>query len=192
MARPNRRDEILQAFAAMLQTHPGGRITTSALAKRLGVSESALYRHFPSKAKMIDGLFEFAETTVFSRVAQILATGEDAEARCGRILRLLLGFCERNPGFARLFAGDALLGEAERLRHRVRQFFDRIETELRQIVRTAHATRTTSPPISAAVAANLMLACAEGRIAQFVRGEFKTSPTADFDEQWQVLAKAVF
>ena len=192
MPRPDRREQILQAFAAMLQTHPGTRITTSALAKRLGVSEAALYRHFPSKAKMIDGLIEFAETTVFTRVAQILATVEDAEPRCGRILRLLLGFCERNPGFARLFAGDALQGETERLRHRVRQFYDRIETELRQIVRAAHATRPTPAPITASAAANLMLACAEGRIAQFVRDEFKRPPTANFDEQWQALAKAVF
>lgn len=192
MPQPDRRDEILQAFAAMLQTNPGARITTSALAKRLGVSEAALYRHFPSKAKMIDGLFEFAETTVFSRVAKVAESGEDAEARCGRILRLLLVFCERNPGFARLFAGDALLGEAERLHRRARQFYDRIETDLRQVVRAAHATRPTPPPISANAAANLMLACAEGRIAQFVRAEFKRRPTADFDEQWQVLAKAVF
>lgn len=189
---PNRHEDILQAFAAMLQTHPGGRITTAALARRLGVSEASLYRHFPSKAKMIDGLIEFAETTVFSRIAQIVNAEEDAPARCGRILRLLLGFCERNPGFARLFAGDALQGERERLRHRVRQFFDRIETDLRQIVRAAHAARPTPAPIGPNAAANLMLACAEGRIAQFVRDEFKRSPTADFDEQWQVLAQAVF
>ena len=192
MPRVDRREEILQAFAAMLQKNPGERITTRVLAARLGVSEAALYRHFPSKAEMIDGLIEFAETTVFSRVAQIVASGGDADACCGRILRLLLGFCERNPGFARLFAGDALLGEAERVRHRVRQFYDRIETELRQIVRAAHATRPTPAPISAAAAANLMLACAEGRIAQFVRGEFKRRPTVDFDDQWRALAKAVF
>lgn len=192
MPRPNRREDILQAFAAMLQTQPGTRITTAALARRLGVSEAALYRHFPSKAKMLDALIEFAETTVFSRVAQIVETGEDDAARCGNILRLLLGFCAKNPGFARLFAGDALQGETERLRHRVRQFYDRIETQLRQIVRAAHATRPTPAPISPNAAANLMLACAEGRIAQFVRDEFKRPPTADFDEQWRALVNALF
>lgn len=191
-ARPNRREDILQAFAAMLQTHPGTRITTAALARRLGVSEGALYRHFPSKAKMLDALIEFAETTVFSRVTHILATDADDATRCGHILRLLLGFCEKNPGFARLFAGDALQGETERLRHRVRQFYDRIETQLRQLVRRAHATRPTPAPIGPNAAANLLLACAEGRIAQFVRDEFKRSPTADFNEQWRVLVKALF
>ena len=186
------RTDILQAFAAMLQAHPGTRVTTSALARHLGVSEAALYRHFPSKAKMFDALIEFAETTVFNRVTHILEVGEDDAARCGHILRLLLGFCEKNPGFARLFAGDALQGETERLRHRVRQFYDRIETQLRQIVRGAHAARPTPAPIGPNAAANLMLACAEGRIAQFVRDEFKRSPTADFDEQWRALAAVLF
>ena len=192
MPRPNRREEILQAFAAMLETNPGTRITTAALAHHLGVSESALYRHFPSKAKIIDGLIEFAETTVFTRVTQIVDAEQDAIGRCGNILRLLLGFCEKNPGFARLFVGDALQGETERLRRRVRQFYDRIETELRQTVRIANAMRPTPAPISTNAAANLMLACAEGRIAQFVRSEFKTPPTCDFDEQWRVLVLAVF
>ena len=192
MPRPNRREDILQAFAAMLQTHPGARITTSALARRLGVSEGALYRHFPSKTKMLEALIEFAETTVFSRITQIVETDEDDPARCGHILRLLLGFCEKNPGFARLFAGDALQGETESLRHRVRQFYDRIETQLRQVVRGAHALRPTPASVGPNAAANLMLAWAEGRIAQFVRDEFKRSPTADFDEQWQALAKALF
>lgn len=192
MPRPNRREDILQAFAAMLQTSPGNRITTAALARHLEVSESALYRHFPSKAKMIDGLIEFAETTVFSRVAQIVDADQPAPTRCGNILRLVLGFCETNPGFARLFAGDALQGETERLRHRVRQFFDRIETELRQIVRAEYRDRATPAPIGANAAANLMLAWVEGRIAQFVRSEFQSPPTDDFAEQWQALVRATF
>ena len=192
MPRPNRREDILQAFAVMLETNPGTRITTAALAQHLGVSESALYRHFPSKAKMIDGLIEFAENTVFTLVAQLVDAEQDGKGRCGNILRVLLGFCEKNPGFARLFAGDALQGETERLRRRVRQFYDRIETELRQAVRAANAYRPTAAPIGPNVAANLMLACAEGRIAQFVRSEFKTPPTRDFDDQWRVLAAAVF
>ncbi len=192
MPRSERQEQILQAFAGMLETNPGARITTAALARELGVSEAALYRHFASKAKMIDGLIAFAEDTIFSRVGQILEAGRSADAQCGDILLLLLGFCERNPGFARLFAGDALQGETERLRARTRQFYDRIETTLRQIVSKAHATRRTAAPIGPRAAANLLLACAEGRINQFVRSEFKLAPTADWLEQWAVLKLAAF
>ena len=192
MPRANRRDDILRAFAAMLQTNPGTRITTAALAAQVGVSESALYRHFPSKAKMIDGLIEFAEQTVFSRVNQVLASRTAADQQCGDILLLLLTFCEKNPGFARLFAGDALQGETQRLRQRTRQFYDRIETQLRQIVRTHAMERDTTAPLSPNVIANLLLACAEGRINQFVRSEFSIPPTRDWAEQWRVLARAVF
>ena len=190
--RPNRREQILQAFAAMLETHPGSRITTAALAAHVGVSEAALYRHFPSKAKMIDGLIAFAETTVFDRIGQIVDEHRDPEPRCEAVLTLLLAFCERNPGFARLFAGDALQGETDRLRQRMRQFYDRIETQLRQTIREAYATRPTTPPLSAAGAANLLLASAEGRISQFVRSEFKTPPTDGWASQWQVLARTLF
>lgn len=191
MSRNNRREDILQAYAAMLETNPGTRITTAALARHVGVSESALYRHFPSKAKMIDGLIEFAEETVFSRVADILATQPTVAGQCGDILLLLLSFCEKNPGFARLFAGDALQGETDRLRTRTRQFYDRIETQLRQLVREQAMRRDSAAPLSPNAAANLMLACAEGRINQFVRSEFKHSPTRDWADQWRVLATAL-
>ena len=190
--RTNRREEILQAFAAMLETHPGSRITTAALANHVGVSEAALYRHFPSKAKMIDGLITFAEAAIFDRIGQIVDEHRDAEPRCAAVLALLLAFCERNPGFARLFAGDALQGETDRLRQRMRQFYDRIETQLRQVIREAYATRPTAPPLSAAGAANLLLASAEGRISQFVRSEFKVQPTEGWTSQWAVLARALF
>ena len=143
----NRREQILQALAAMLETNPGSRITTAALAAHVGVSEAALYRHFPSKAKMIEGLITFAETTVFDRIGQIVDEHGDAEPRCGAMLTLLLAFCERNPGFARLFAGDALQGETDRLRIRMRQFYDRIETQLRQVIREAYAVRPTATTV---------------------------------------------
>ena len=191
MSRNNRREDILQAYAAMLETNPGTRITTAALARHVGVSESALYRHFPSKAKMIDGLIEFAEETVFSRVADILTTQPTVAGQCGDILLLLLSFCEKNPGFARLFAGDALQGETDRLRTRTRQFYDRIETQLRQLVREQAMRRDSAAPLSPNAAANLMLASAEGRINQFVRSEFKHSPTRDWADQWRVLATAL-
>ena len=191
-SRTNRREQILQAFAAMLESHPGSRITTAALARHVGVSEAALYRHFPSKAKMIEGLIAVAEDAIFDRIGQITERYRDPEPRCAAVLGLLLTFCERNPGFARLFAGDALQGETDRLRQRMRQFYDRIETQLRQFTREGYATRPTAPPLSAARAANLLLASAEGRISQFVRSEFKTRPTDGWTNQWQVLARALF
>ena len=192
MSRPDRRREILEAYAAMLETHPGERITTAALAGQLRVSEGALYRHFPTKAKMIDGLLDFAEETIFSRIGKVVEGDREPPAKCGAILLLLLSFCETNPGFARVFVGDALLGETRRLHARVRQFFDRIETQLRQIVRESHAVRAQAAPVGPNAAANLLLASAEGRIAQFVRTEFKAVPTADWAEQWAVLESAAF
>ena len=117
MPRSNRREEILQALAIMLQSNPGGRVTTAALAKQVGVSEAALYRHFPSKGKMLEGLIEYAEQTLFSRISQILQEQSEANQRCHDIILLVITFVERNPGFARLFAGDALQGETERLRN---------------------------------------------------------------------------
>jgi TetR/AcrR family transcriptional regulator len=192
MTRPNRRQQILQAFALMLETRPGTRITTAALAQAVGVSEAALYRHYPSKAKMIEGLIEFMEASVFTRVNRIMAEEETALSRCRSILWLILSFAERNPGFSRLFVGDALLGESDRLRHRMRQFFDRLETQFRQIIREAHARRLEPSPISAKAAANLLLATAEGRINQFVRSEFKSMPTTDWDEQWTLLERSLF
>ncbi len=118
----SRRDEILQHLAHMLEATPGGRITTAALAAQVGVSEAALYRHFPSKAKMFEALIAFIEDTLFTRIARIRREGGDAVAQCGEILGLLLGFCGRNPGITRLLTGDALAGENERLRARMLQF----------------------------------------------------------------------
>lgn len=176
----------------MLQEHPGDRITTASLAREVGVSEAALYRHFPSKAKMIEGLIEFAEDTLFSRINLILAEQRDAPARLRNIVFLLLSFIERNPGFARLFAGDALQGETERLRGRMRQVLDRIETQLRQILREHCAAQTSMPTMLINPTANLLLAYAEGRIMQFVRSDFSQLPTTRWDEQWRLLDIAVF
>lgn len=133
----SRREQILQALAHMLETSPGARITTAGLAKTVGVSEAALYRHFPSKAKMFDGLIEFIEETIFERIAVILREDNSAMGRCEKILGLLLTFAERNPGISRILTGDALTGETERLRTRVTQLFDRLETQLKQILREA-------------------------------------------------------
>jgi len=189
--RSDRKRQILEAFALMLQSNPGTRITTAALAKEVGVSEAALYRHFPSKAKMIDALLEFAEQSVFSRIAVVLKEEANVQQRCYQILYLLLSFVEKNPGFARLLVGDALQGETDRLRVRVKQLFDRIETQLRQIVREHQATLLERPQLSARDTANLLLSAAEGQINQFVRSEFRDMPTATWPQHWSVLRQAL-
>lgn len=192
MAKSNRRQEILEALATMLESHPGSRITTAALASQVGVSEAALYRHFPSKAKMLEGLIEFIEETLFARISRIMTEEPTAQNRCSNLLLLLLTFAERNPGMARLLVGDALQGETDRLRLRVRQVFDRLETQLRLILREWAVTRVPGPELGTTAGANLLLAAAEGRIGQFVRSEFRSLPTANWAEQWKALERAVF
>src|SRR5690606_23277804 len=133
----SRRQQILESLARMLEASPGARITTAALAREVGVSEAALYRHFPSKSKMFEGLIEFIEETIFSRIKLILSEESSALQRIEKILYLLLTFTERNPGITRLLTGDALTGETERLRNRIAQLFERLETQFKQILREA-------------------------------------------------------
>ena len=184
-----RRQEILETLADMLEKSPGGRVTTSALAEQVGVSEAALYRHFPSKTKMFEGLIEFIEDTLFTRISLIIKEQQTALLQCERILTLLLGFAEKNPGITRLMTRDILNGETERLRIRVSQLFDRLETQLKQILREAELKEQQRVQIPVAAAANLMMAAAEGRLMQFVRSEFKRSPTAGSSQQWQLLTQ---
>ena len=190
--KSSRRDEILQAFASMLEATPGGRITTAALARQVGVSEAALYRHFPSKARMFEGLIDFIETSVFSRISRIRQEEADGVQQCEQTLTLLLTFCLRNAGISRLLTGDALTGETERLHARVLQFFDRFETELKQILRDAELRQGLRTTLPIALAANLLLATAEGRISQFVRSGFRRSPVEYWPEQWRVLGASLF
>ena len=190
--RPSRRDDILQALATMLETQPGSRITTAKLAAEVGVSEAALYRHFPSKAKTFEGLIEFVEDAVFSRVAQIVEHSDQADDAIAKLLHLLLAFTERNPGITRIFNGDALAGEHERLRGRVQQFYDRLEMQLRQILREAELREGKRTRATANATANLLMAFAEGRIGQFVRSDFKRAPTQDWEEQWALLQDMLF
>lgn len=185
-----RRQQILEALAHMLEVSPGARITTAALAKQVGVSEAALYRHFPSKSKMFEGLIEFIEETLFSRVALIVAEEQLAAAtKCEKILQLLLAFSERNPGITRILTGDALAGETERLRRRVAQLFDRLETQMKQILREAELREGLRFGLSINATVGLWMATAEGRMAQFVRSEFAKSPSEGWQEQWPYLAQ---
>ena len=197
-----RRAQILQALAAMLEQPGAERITTAGLAARLSVSEAALYRHFASKAQMFEGLIDFIEQAVFPLVQQITGTGTgvvtgtgtdtetsvpdplpaplpappDGTRQAGRVVALLLQFGERNPGLVRVMVGDALVLENERLQQRMNQFFDRIESTLRQCLRAAWAQSAT-PTVDAQVAANVLMAFAQGRLQRHARSGFKRLPT---------------
>ena len=187
--KASRKDQILQALARMLETSPGERITTAALAKEVGVSEAALYRHFPSKARIFEGLIKFIEETLFLRISRILNEESNAEIRCHKILTLLLTFSDKNPGMTRLLTGDVLAGETERLRVRIAQFYNRLESQLKQILREAQIRENLKATISPAAMANLLLASAEGRLIQFVRSEFQQSPLENWDTQWEFLSR---
>ncbi|MEK7711427.1 MAG: nucleoid occlusion factor SlmA [Pseudomonadota bacterium] len=190
MARPRsgeRRAEILQVLARMLQEQAGEHITTAELARAVGVSEAALYRHFPSKAKMFESLIEFIEESVFTRITRIIAEEPQWEARLQQILTLVLGFADKNPGMARLLQGGVLTGETERLRVRISQFYDRIETQLRQVLREGEAPGGTRLAVNET--AQLLLAILEGRIAQYVRSGFTASPVEGWEKQWELLSR---
>lgn len=185
----SRRDQILQAVVHMLEINPGGKITTANIAKTVGVSEAALYRHFPSKAKMFEGLIEFIEDAIFSRTSRILQDFSQAEMRCEKTLALILTFAEKNPGMCRLLSGDALSGETDRLRQRIHQFFERLETQLKQILREAELREQKVSSISLSANANMLTAFVEGRIRQYVRSEFSVKPMLYWPEQWKLISQ---
>ncbi|MES9955718.1 MAG: nucleoid occlusion factor SlmA [Sedimenticola sp.] len=186
-----RKQLILEALASELERNPGVRITTASLAQACGISEAALYRHFASKAKMFEGLIGFAEETVFARINQILEEDKDTRSRSAKVLYLMLAFADRNPGITRVLLGDALVGETERLHLRVEQFFSRLETQFRQILREARM-REGGDAGSAETGAGMMLALVEGRMHQFLRTRFRVSPLEDWEDQWGLLERALF
>ncbi|MBK8287773.1 MAG: nucleoid occlusion factor SlmA [Cellvibrionales bacterium] len=188
----SRKQQILQALAHMLEVHPGELITTAGLAKEVGVSEAALYRHFPSKYKMYESLIEFIEEAVFSRISRILDEDMPAAARCEKILWLVLSFAEKNPGLARLLYGDALAGERDKLRMRVMQFFDRLNTQFRQIFREAEVRENLRMVAPASLSAALLVAVLDGKISQYARSSFREMPTQGWKEQWQLLQAGIF
>jgi TetR/AcrR family transcriptional regulator len=181
-----RRIQILQTLAAMLEQPAGERITTAALATRLQVSEAALYRHFASKAQMFEGLIEFIEQSVFTLSNQIVEReqGEDAATgarQCARIVAMLVHFAEKNPGMARVMVGDALVFENERLQQRMNQFFDKIEATLKQCLRAGPPSASLTPTVDAQVRAAVLTAFVVGRMQRFVRSGFKRMPSEHLD-----------
>jgi TetR/AcrR family transcriptional regulator len=177
-----RRIQILETLATMLQEPGADRITTAALAARLDVSEAALYRHFASKAQMFEGLIEFIEQSVFTLVNQVLEREPSPDAQVQRILMVLLQFGEKNPGMTRVMVGDALVFENERLQARMNQFFDRIESQLRQGLRArAEAAGAATPTVDANAQASVLTSFAIGRLQRFARSGFRKSPTEHLD-----------
>lgn len=173
-----RRIQILQTLASMLEQPDADRITTAALAARLEVSEAALYRHFASKAQMFEGLIEFIESSLFTLFNQITQGAGDGRDHARRIVLVLLQFAERNPGMSRVMVGDALILEHERLSARMVQLFDRVESQLKQCLREAgDAEGLTTATVDAQVRASALTALALGRLQRFARSGFKRSPT---------------
>ncbi|WP_440875250.1 nucleoid occlusion factor SlmA [Thalassotalea sp. PLHSN55] len=186
-AKPNRKQQILECLALMLETSPGQRITTAKLAAEVGVSEAALYRHFPSKARMFEGLIEFIEESIFSRINLILTDHKEAITRCHHILHVLLVFAERNPGMCRILSGDALMGENERLRARIHQFFEKLESQFKQVLRERKLREGKNFTINEQALANILVSYSEGKISQYVRSGFSKKPSESFADQWQFL-----
>jgi len=187
-----RREEILQALARMLETSSAGRVTTAALAEAVGVSEAALYRHFGSKTQMFEALVEFIEESLFSRVNRILESTDRPDDQCEQVLRLWLGFAAKNPGLARLMLGEAIQGESESLRKRVQQLMERLETQLKQVLKQARLQSQLSAETDAPAAANLLVAVVHGRINQFSRSSFRQDPTEQWAAQWAILRAGLF
>lgn len=192
--RPGERKlQILQTLAAMLEDPAGEKITTAALAARLEVSEAALYRHFASKAQMYEGLIDFIEASLFGVINKITAEEENGGRQAHAILAMLLGFAEKNPGMTRVLVGDALVHENPRLQARINQLHDRLEATLKQCLRVAAAQQGEAQgegeqEADAGPRANLMLSYVVGRWHQYAKSGFKRRPAEQFDRQWPLLA----
>ena len=173
-----RRVQILQTLASMLEQPGADRITTAALAAKLEVSEAALYRHFASKAQMFEGLIEFIESSVFTLVNQITERETAGAVQAQKMVAVLLQFGEKNPGMTRVMVGDALVFEHERLSLRMNQFFDRVESQLRTSLRAAaEAAGSPTPTVDAQALASALTSLAIGRLQRYARSGFKRLPT---------------
>jgi TetR/AcrR family transcriptional regulator len=183
-----RRVQILQTLAAMLEQPGAERITTAALAARLQVSEAALYRHFASKAQMFEGLIEFIESSVFALVNQVVERDGSGAGQARAITMLVLQFGEKNPGMVRVMVGDALVFENERLGSRMNQFFDRVESQLRQSLRlAAEAAGSATPTVEANAIASALASLVVGRLQRYARSGFRRLPTEQLDLALQRL-----
>jgi TetR/AcrR family transcriptional regulator len=183
-----RKDQILQVLAEMLEGPRAGKITTAALASQLNVSEAALYRHFASKAQMFEGLIGFIEKTLFSLINKLTAEEKSGIRQVDGILSLLLGFARKNPGMTRVLIGDALINENERLQTRINQLHDRLEMTLKQALRFAINEREITADLDVSAEANVLMCYVTGRWHQFAKSGFKRDPM----EYWEVQRKQLF
>lgn len=184
--KSNRKQDILQSLAHMLESDLGDRITTARLAKEVGVSEAALYRHFPSKARMYESLLDFCEESIFSRVNSIKEGPQSALEKCFMVASLVLNFSQRNAGISRLLTGEVLLGETQRLKERISQLFDRLELQIKQVLRDEAVAQGNSS-VEVGAQAKLITSIIEGRVQQFVRSNFKIDPVDNWEYQWKLL-----
>jgi TetR/AcrR family transcriptional regulator len=188
-AKPGERKlQILQNLAEMLQKPQGEKITTASLAARIGVSEAALYRHFASKAQMFEGLIEFIEQTLFGLINKITSEENNGVKQLEAVLPLLLGFAQKNPGMTRVLIGEVLVNEDSRLQTRINQLHDRLEATLKQSLRLAASQQELSET-DAAAQANLMMSFVVGRWHQFAKSGFKREPMELWAAQGRVLIK---
>ncbi len=185
--RGERKLQILQTLAQMLQNPRAEKITTAALAAKLDVSEAALYRHFASKAQMFEGLIEFIEESIFGLVNKITTDEKSGMKQLEAMLTMLLGFAKKNPGMTRVLIGDALVNENERLQTRINQLHDRLEASIKQALRFASSQNELPADMDAAARANLLMCYVTGRWHQYAKSGFKREPMEHWTEQWREL-----
>jgi TetR/AcrR family transcriptional regulator len=187
----DRKDQILQTLAEMLENPAGEKVTTAALAARLKVSEAALYRHFKGKAEMFDGLIEFIEQTLFALINKITGEEKSGVRQLEAILGIMLAFAQKNRGMTRVLVGDALVNEDERLQTRISQLHDRLEAALKQALRFGVSQQEIAQEVDIAAQANLMMSFVVGRWHQFARSGFKRDPVELWAKQWRQLMEGV-
>ena len=189
-AKPGERKlQILQNLAEMLQKPQGEKITTASLAAKIGVSEAALYRHFASKAQMFEGLIEFIEQTLFGLINKVTSEENNGVKQLEAVLPMLLGFAQKNPGMTRVLIGEALVNEDGRLQTRINQLHDRLEATLKQSLRLAASQQEISAETDAAAQANLIMSYVVGRWHQFAKSGFKREPMEFWAAQGRALIK---
>ncbi|MBI1966228.1 MAG: nucleoid occlusion factor SlmA [Betaproteobacteria bacterium] len=186
-----RRDQILQTLAQMLETPVGEKITTAALAARIEVSEAALYRHFKGKAQMFDGLIEFIEQTLFALINKITSEEKSGVRQLEAMVAVLLGFAQKNRGMTRVLIGDALVNEDERLQARINQLHERLEAALKQALRFGVTQKEIAEDTDVTAHANLLMSFVTGRWHQFAKSGFKRDPAELWARQWRQLMEGV-
>jgi len=187
----DRKNQILQTLAQMLEKPAAEKITTAALAKRIDVSEAALYRHFSGKAQMFEGLIEFVETTLFALINKITTEEKSGVRQVEAVITVLLGFAQKNRGMTRVLIGDALVNEDERLQQRINQLHERLEATVRQSLRFAVTQNEIAQDVDLGAQANLAMSFVIGRWHQFAKSGFKRDPTEHWGKQWKQLMEGV-